>query len=74
MKTLLAAFAIAALTIPTHALASDSVITPEPGTVGLMVAGIAGMGIAAWRKNRTKEIRLRARRGADGENSLGEER
>jgi len=54
MKTLLAAFAIAALTIPTHALASDSVITPEPGTVGLMVAGIAGMGIAAWRKNRKK--------------------
>jgi len=54
MKTLLFAFALAALTLPSQALASDSVITPEPGTVGLMVAGMAGMGFVAWRRNRRK--------------------
>jgi Na+/glutamate symporter len=74
MKNLLFALAVAAFTIPTQALAVDSVITPEPGTVGLMVAGLAGIGIAAWRRNRNKEERLRAQRMAAGESQPMEKR
>jgi hypothetical protein len=54
MKTFRFVLAMAALTSPLYAQGSDSVITPEPGTVGLMVLGLAGMGIAAWRRNRNK--------------------
>ncbi|MGA2715721.1 MAG: PEP-CTERM sorting domain-containing protein [Bryobacteraceae bacterium] len=36
------------------ALATDTVITPEPGTVALMATGLAGMGFAAWRAKRKK--------------------
>jgi len=43
-----------AAALPLLADNSDSVITPEPGTVGLLVIGIAGMGIAAWRRNRNQ--------------------
>ncbi len=54
MKQLIVVLAVAAFAIPTQALALDSVITPEPGTIGLMVGGLAGLGLVAWRKNRNK--------------------
>ncbi len=54
MKTFLFAVAVAAFAAPVYANGSDSVITPEPGTIGLMAAGLAGMGFAAWRRNRNK--------------------
>ncbi len=54
MRTVLFAVAVAALAAPAYALGFDSVVTPEPGTIGLMAAGLAGMGFVAWRRNRNK--------------------
>jgi MYXO-CTERM domain-containing protein len=34
------------------ALAGDSVATPEPGTATLLALGVAGLGIAAWRRRK----------------------
>jgi hypothetical protein len=45
----LAAFAQFAL-----AELGDTAVTPEPGTVVLLVTGLAGMGFAVWRRNRSK--------------------
>jgi hypothetical protein len=33
---------------------TDTVVTPEPGTIVLLTVGLAGMGFAAWRRNRRK--------------------
>jgi len=54
MKILLPAFTLALAASPIYALSNDSVITPEPGTVGLLLLGLTGMGIASWRRNRHK--------------------
>ena len=54
MKTsflfLLGMAAFAQLALAQH----DTVITPEPGTIVLLTVGLAGMGFAAWRRNRSK--------------------
>lgn len=34
--------------------ADSSAAVPEPATIGLMGAGVAAIGFAAWRKNRKK--------------------
>ena len=35
-------------------LAGDTVTTPEPATFLLLGAGLAGIGIATWRRNRKR--------------------
>jgi len=35
-------------------LAGDTVTTPEPATFMLLGAGLAGIGIATWRRNRKR--------------------
>jgi PEP-CTERM motif len=35
-------------------LPSDTIVTPEPGTVLLLAAGLAGVGIASWRRSRSR--------------------
>jgi hypothetical protein len=45
----LAAFVPCAFAAP-----SDSVSTPEPGTIVMLATGLAGIGFAAWRRNRSK--------------------
>ena len=44
------------LTVVQSAMAQleDSAAVPEPGTVLLLGAGLAGLGYAAWRRNRKK--------------------
>lgn len=32
----------------------DGAVVPEPATIGLMGAGLAAFGFAAWRKNRKR--------------------
>lgn len=32
----------------------DPVVTPEPGTIVLFATGLAGIGLAAWRRNRKR--------------------
>ena len=34
--------------------AADFAVVPEPGTIFLMGAGLAGLGYLAWRRNRNK--------------------
>jgi hypothetical protein len=51
MKTSLILLGLAAFA--PFALA-DTVVTPEPGTVGLLATGLAGIGFAAWRARRKK--------------------
>jgi hypothetical protein len=46
-------FLVLAAFAPRFALA-DSVITPEPNTLALMVTGLAAIGFTAWRANRKK--------------------
>lgn len=36
------------------AVMSDTAVTPEPATMALLGAGLAGVGVAAWRHNRRK--------------------
>jgi len=36
------------------ALALDTVVTPEPGTIVLLSTGLAGVGFAVWRRNRRR--------------------
>jgi len=36
------------------ALALDTVVTPEPGTLVLLCTGLAGVSLAAWRRNRRR--------------------
>jgi hypothetical protein len=46
---------VSALAQPTDGDSTDGVSpVPEPATIGLMGAGIAAIGFAAWRKNRKK--------------------
>jgi PEP-CTERM motif len=52
MKTSLLLLGLAAFA--PFALASDTVITPEPGTIALMATGLAGLGLAAWRAKHKK--------------------
>jgi PEP-CTERM motif len=33
---------------------ADSVNSPEPGTIVMLATGLAGIGFAAWRRNRSK--------------------
>jgi len=33
----------------------DGVVTPEPATAGLVIAGLAGFGLVLWRRNRNRE-------------------
>jgi len=30
-------------------------VTPEPSMIGLVAAGLAGVGVVAWRRNRKKK-------------------
>lgn len=34
--------------------AGGPVVTPEPNTIVLLAAGLAGIGFAAWRRNRKR--------------------
>jgi hypothetical protein len=54
MKTLLLVFAMSAASL--FAIDSDDspAPVPEPASIALMGAGLAGVGFAAWRKNRKK--------------------
>jgi hypothetical protein len=33
----------------------ETVVTPEPTTIGLMALGLAGVGYSAWRQKRKKK-------------------
>lgn len=39
-------------TVPTDS--GGGVVTPEPSMVVLLTAGLAGIGVAAWRRNRKR--------------------
>lgn len=57
MRTLLLLFALTATsTFATDLDGGDDEPSPvpEPATIALMGAGLAGVGFAAWRKNRKK--------------------
>jgi len=57
MKRLLGLFLMSAALMCAIDLDNDSAppaAVPEPATIGLMGAGIAAIGFAAWRKNRKK--------------------
>lgn len=58
MKRLLAIGVLAALGLMAQVDGDDGSPdgspVPEPATIGLMGAGIAAIGFAAWRKNRKK--------------------
>ena len=41
--------AVSALAAPV-----DTAVTPEPGTIVLLGAGLAGIGLASWRRSRKK--------------------
>jgi len=46
--------ALAATAFAQAAPDGDFAIVPEPGTIFLMGAGLAGLGYLAWRRNRNK--------------------
>jgi len=54
MKGMLLSILMTALAQAAFAQSLDSVTTPEPGTVALFSIGLAGIGFAAWRRNRHK--------------------
>lgn len=57
MKRLLGLFLMSAAMMCATDLDNDGsppAAVPEPATIGLMGAGIAAIGFAAWRKNRKK--------------------
>jgi hypothetical protein len=45
-------FASTACALFAQAGDTSAVVTPEPGTVVLLVAGLGGLGFAAWRRSR----------------------
>jgi len=49
MKAVLFCFGL--LAMAQLALALDTVVTPEPGTLVLLCTGLAGVSLAAWRRN-----------------------
>jgi hypothetical protein len=55
MKVRVAAMAAIFLSAVPSVFAGTVVTTPEPGTVGMLAAGIAGLGIAAFLKARRKK-------------------
>ena len=53
MRATLLSFSVCFLALP--ALATDTggpIVTPEPTMVVLLAAGLTGIGVAAWRRNR----------------------
>jgi hypothetical protein len=40
--------------VPLFAATANSVSTPEPGTFVLLSLGLAGVGVAAWKRSRKK--------------------
>lgn len=56
-KTLVLVLLVGSLAMAVYGRVEDSdniSPVPEPATIGLMGAGIAAIGFAAWRKNRKK--------------------
>ncbi|HEY1341843.1 MAG TPA: PEP-CTERM sorting domain-containing protein [Bryobacteraceae bacterium] len=47
-------FASTACALFAQAGDTSAVVTPEPGTVVLLVAGLGGLGFAAWRRSRKR--------------------
>ena len=53
MKATLLILTLAAA-MPVFAAPVDGVTTPEPGTFVLLSLGLAGVGVAAWKRSRKK--------------------
>lgn len=52
VAALLLSFCFVALAVPSDS--GGGVVTPEPSMVVLMAAGLTGIGVAAWRRNRKR--------------------
>ena len=54
MKAILFGGIMLACALPAYCQALDTATTPEPSTLVMLSIGVAGIGLAAWRRSKKK--------------------